>query len=687
MRVSSALTIFTHLLALAGFLSISLTGSVGLPLAVIFSAALVLSFCNERFGKDYYLGHGLSNALALLLVVYIGFSVFFLGRELFRGIIEFLILLQALKLLCRKRMRDVMQIYALSFFQFIAGTVITVNFTFSAAFVVYMAVAVCAVIVFEMRRSALESDAPAADDPRLVTPPFLGTAFLLSVCILLTSVLIFVSVPRLRGSYFSSGLLSAGELRSGFSDEVRLGRVGEIKLDGSPVMMVRVLGRDISDVPYPLYWRGVALDEFDGVSWRSGDLSGKTYRPDSEGELVVGSPAADPKDMLGQEIITEPIDTDVLFSANVPVTFSSVPGGRVSALNDSYSLTDRMSYRIKYRALSNIHTPSPRELRSDRSTDDEDMEAYLQLPRLSDRVRDLALNITSIEDNRYDKALSVKRYLLTNYSYTRTLERGATEYPIEEFLFDRKEGHCEYFATAMVVLLREAGVPSRIVNGFVGGTPNGHGNFYLVRESDAHSWVEVYFPGHGWVSFDPTPEGRDTPQDGFLAAAASYIDYLRFRWNRYVIDFSERDQMRLLAEAGDKWRFKGKTLLRGQDVRSLLDKRAATAAVVVLLFIWFASSRPDIGSLLRLCKKSRGREASALYSEALRFLSRKGFPKPDSMTAGEYSDSLVRSSFPGAAAMKTLTGKYLALRFGGSGEDEELKALRRLLLELKRAKA
>ncbi|HKQ32941.1 MAG TPA: transglutaminaseTgpA domain-containing protein, partial [Thermodesulfobacteriota bacterium] len=376
-----------------------------------------------------------SNALALLLVVYIASSVLFLGRELFRGIIEFLILLQALKLLCRKRMRDVMQIYALSFFQFIAGTVITVNFTFSAAFVVYMAVAVCAVIVFEMRRAALESDAPAADDPRLVTPPFLGTAFLLSVCILLTSVLIFVSVPRLRGSYFSSGLLSAGELRSGFSDEVRLGRVGEIKLDGSPVMMVRVLGRDISDVPYPLYWRGVALDEFDGVSWRSGGLSGKTYRPDSEGELVVGGPAADPKDMLGQEIITEPIDTDVLFSANVPVAFSSVPGGRVSARNDSYSLRDRMSYRIKYRALSDIHTPSPRELRSDRSTDDEDMGAYLQLPRLGGRVKDLALEITSNEDNRYDKALSVKRYLLTNYSYTRTLERGASEYPIEEFLF------------------------------------------------------------------------------------------------------------------------------------------------------------------------------------------------------------------------------------------------------------
>lgn len=686
MRVSSALTVFTHLMALAGFLSISLTGMVGLPLAVIFPAALVLSFYNGIFAKGYYLGRGLSNALAVVLVVYVASGVLFLGKEPFRGIVEFLILLQALKLLCRKGMRDVIQIYALSFFQFIAGTVMTVNFNFSAAFVVYIAVAVCAVIVFEMRRSALESGASSDDTPRIVTTPFLGTAFLLSLCILLTSVLIFVSVPRLRGSYFSSGLLRTGELRSGFSDEVRLGRVGEIKLDGAPVMTVSVLGRDISDVPYPMYWRGVALDEFDGVSWRSGDVRNRIYKPDSRGRFAVAAAPAG-GDLLEQEIITEPIDTDVLFSANVPAGFGSVPGGRVSALNDSYSLRDRTSYRIKYRAVSDIRAPSPADLRRDGSPDNEDVNAYLKLPPLDERVRELALEITSADDNRYDKALSVKRYLLTNYSYTRTLERGATEYPLEEFLFGVKEGHCEYFATAMVILLREAGVPSRIVNGFLGGTPNEHGNFYLVRESDAHSWVEVYFPGHGWVSFDPTPEGGDAPDGGILATAASYVDYLRFRWNRYVIDFSERDQMRLLSEARDKWRFNSKALFRWDGVKSLLDKRVAAAIAAILLFVWLAALKPDLRSLLRPGVGSPRREASAIYSEALRVLSRKGYPKPLSMTAVEFSDFLVESTCPGASVMTTLTGKYLSLRFGGSEDARELEALGRLLGELKRTKA
>ena len=162
MRVSNALTVFTHLLALAGFLSLSLTGAVGPPVIAVFSFSLVLSFYNERYGKGYYLGRGISTLLALLLVLYAALGVFLMGVEPFKGILEFLILVQVLKLLGRKNMRDIMQIYALSFFQFIAGTIITVNFSYAAAFVIYIAVAVCAVIVFEMRRGRSSPEAPVA---------------------------------------------------------------------------------------------------------------------------------------------------------------------------------------------------------------------------------------------------------------------------------------------------------------------------------------------------------------------------------------------------------------------------------------------------------------------------------------------------------------------------------------------
>ncbi len=687
MRVSRALTVFTHLLALAGFLSISLAGAVGPPLIAVFSFSLILSFYNDWYGKSYYLGRGISTLSGLLIVLYVASGVMFMGAGLFKGILEFLILLQVLKLLGGKSLRDITQIYALSFFQFIAGTIITVDFSYAAAFIIYIAVAVCAVIVFEMRRGALESGGHVSDEPQLVTPSFLGAGVVLSVCMLLTAALIFISVPRLGGSYFSSGFLRTGELRSGFSDEVRLGRVGEIKLDGSPVMTVRILNRDISDIPYPVYWRGVALDEFDGESWRSGQAGYRIYKPGPDGRVSVrGGPGGGAGDVIEQEIITEPLDTEVLFSANVPVGFGSVPGGRVAAVNDSYSLHDRLSSRIKYRALSDIGVPSPRELRNDGPAVTDDIKPYLQLPPLGARVKELALEITSSDADVYDKAVSVKRYLLTNYTYTRTLERGDSAYPLEEFLFVGKEGHCEYFATAMAVLLREAGIPSRVVNGFIGGVPNEHGNFFLVRESDAHSWVEVFFPGHGWVTFDPTPEGRIGVDAGAFPLLASYVDYLRYRWNRYIIDFSRGDQLRLLDEVGDKWSWRNKTISGGRGFESLFDRRAAALIALLVLFIWLAASKPRIPLLSRRKIKGPGGKASAIYAEALGFLTKKGFAKPDSMTAGEFADSLARNSYPGSALMKVLTEKYLSVRFGGDPDKEGLRLLAGLLRKLKRIK-
>ena len=686
MRVSNALVLFTHLIALTGFLGLSLTGAVGVPTLSIFFISIILSFVNDRYGRGYYLGHGASTLLAILLVVYLVLGVYLLRVELFQCILDFLIFVQVIKLLGKKSMRDIIQIYALSFFQFIAGTIITVNFSYSAAFIMYIAVAVWAVIIFEMRRGAIDAGSPENEEPGLITPLFLSTTFILSFCIMLTAVLIFVSVPRLGGSYFSSGFLRTGELRSGFSDEVKLGRVGEIKLDGSPVMMVRILNRRIEDVPYPVYWRGVSLDEFDGETWRVGTVGYRIYKPDSDGRVIVGGDGAG-EYVLEQEVITEPLDTDVLFSANVPIGFGSVPGGRVSGINDAYNLHDRVSNRIKYYAVSDVHAPSPEELRRDKPGYPDDMGAYLQLPPLGERVKDLANEITSSDRSVYDKALSIKRYLLTNFKYTRTLGRGSADYPLEEFLFTNKEGHCEYFATAMAVLLREVGIPSRIVNGFIGGDLNKHGNFFLVRESDAHSWVEVFFPGHGWVTFDPTPESGDRASSALIPFIASYVDYLRFRWSRYVIDFSRRDQEGLLALVRDTWTWNNKTLFRGSGLKPLLDRRAAAIIAVLVIIAWVLAAGPDIRSFLRSRSAGPAEKASVLYNDALRFLSKRGFPKPEFMTAREFSAVLVEGSYPGSPVMELLTDRYLQTRFGGSGDEKDLKVLTELLKDLKRIKA
>ncbi|MEQ9620141.1 MAG: DUF3488 and transglutaminase-like domain-containing protein [Deltaproteobacteria bacterium] len=684
MRISNALAVFTHLIALTGFLAISLTAQVGLPVILLFSVSIILSFINERYDRNYYLGSGLSTILAIFLVIYVAINVLLLGVELFKGILDFLIFIQIIKLLSKKSMRDVVQIYVLSFFQFLAGTIITVNFYYAFAFVIYIAVAIWAIMVFQMRKESLEAENLPGDDPELITPLFLSTTFVVGFCIFLIAALIFVSVPRLGGSYLKADFMKAADLRTGFSDEVRLGRVGEIKLDSSPVMMVSILGRGIEDVPNPIYWRGIALDEFDGAVWRAGEQGYMVYRAAPRGGVVIKDEI---RDELLQEIITEPIDTDVLFAANMPAGYRAVPGGRVASINDSYILPDRMTNRIKYFASSEMSVPSSEELRNDNSGyPDDALKKYLQLPELGERVKELAMEITSNDGNNYDRAVSVRRYLVTNYNYTRTLEEGTDDFPLEDFLFGIKEGHCEYFATAMVILLREAGVPARIVNGFIGGKWNEHGEFFLVRESDAHSWVEVLFPEYGWVTFDPTPEGGEAGTHLLLSAVSSYMDYLRFRWSRYVIDFSQRDQVRLLSGVRDKWRWQNRKISSALKFKIGFDKRYIAVAAVIVFFAWIIVTRPQLKPLFLKRDNRLENKASRVYRDALKLMSGRGHRKPEYMTPREFAEFLSARAWPGAPVMNILTDKYLGLRFGKSGNERDIAELKDLLVKLKTIK-
>ena len=157
-----------------------------------------------------------------------------------------------------------------------------------------------------------------------------------------------------------------------------------------------------------------------------------------------------------------------------------------------------------YEADSNVAQPGPTELRgAGRDYPPAVLLNYLQLPRLDPRMAPLAEQITAAADNNYDKAVALERYLRTHFGYTLQLGRSAHRDPLAYFLFERKQGHCEYFASSMAVMLRTLGIPSRVVNGFRTGEFNDLTSQYLVRASNAHSWVEAYFPGHGWIRFDP----------------------------------------------------------------------------------------------------------------------------------------------------------------------------------------
>src|SRR5207247_1026545 len=175
---------------------------------------------------------------------------------------------------------------------------------------------------------------------------------------------------------------------------------------------------------------------------------------------------------------------------------------------------------------------------------------YLQLPRdLDPRIADLARNITSKGSSTFDKASLVEAYLKRNYKYTLDLSWTPGPQPVTTFLLAAKTGHCEYFASAMAILLRAAGIPTRLINGFLMGEYNPVGGDYIVREYDAHSWVEVYVPGRGWTEFDPTPPDPNHREMTLALQLSHYIDAIELFWNSYVIVYDSGSQLQLCRSA------------------------------------------------------------------------------------------------------------------------------------------
>ncbi|MBI4229085.1 MAG: DUF3488 domain-containing protein, partial [Deltaproteobacteria bacterium] len=414
MNLSQAQALFTHLIALLGFFSLWITGEVDGISAIVFIAALTFSFINSKLQREYYISETLSTFLAMLLIVYVLISFFFLGVEVFNAILIFLIYTQIIKLLAKKTIRDIVQIYILSFFQFLAGSVVAVNFGYGVAFIVYVAVSLSAVVILNMTKES--HDTSSRENPNFVTAKFLSTTGLISICILMFTAMIFISVPRIRTGFFMSSFIRPESLRTGFSDEVELGRVGQIKVDNSPVMRVMILNEDINNIQRPVYWRGIALDQFDGTHWRASNLNYKTIKNDIDGKTRVKISG---NRSLAQEILTEPIDTDILFSANVPVGFQGLEGSLITEINDSYILPYKTSYKLKYLAYSDIRVPDSSELRNDKGEyPPEIRNNYLQLPSLNQDIHDLAKELTIDKTNTFDKAASIKNYLQDELKYT-----------------------------------------------------------------------------------------------------------------------------------------------------------------------------------------------------------------------------------------------------------------------------
>jgi hypothetical protein len=413
--------------------------------------------------------------------------------------------------------------------------------------------------------------------------------------------------------------------------------------------------------------------------------------------LLYASPLRSTKELdrrlegaVRQEIYLEPIGHDVLFGASMPLAFAfeSKVGVRSPRKERNDEIRLSHSAGIKYEVYSQVQPPAPERLRGAPDRVPQTYQHYLQLPpEITQRTRDLAREITRDARTNYDKAVAIETWLRKNLRYTLQMRSPGDQEPIDFFLFERQRGHCEYFSSAMAILSRAVGVPTRNVNGFLGGEWNEYNDYIAVRAGDAHSWVEVYFYGVGWVTFDPTPPAQvdrlGRGSGGVRAKLARFVDTLRFKWFKWVIEYDLYRQFSLFRKIGSSLRGGASSVksLMGGVKRTLVDHRRGLFSAIVaglLLALVITVLRRRRGGPIAFRRAARRAPIAALYASIAQRLARCGHSRPRSMTPREYAARLERLAVPGAADMTRLTDLYYAAVYSGAPDDADMVEAERL---------
>jgi len=688
-----------YLLVLCGFGTLVSTGGLDVPTVLLVGAALLFRGYLLATRRTLLIPESWTTTLTLGYVAFYLADYFVFSGVFVSATVHLVLFVMVVRLFSTKRDRDYYFLAVISFLMVLAAAVLTVDSTFLLAFAAFMLMAVVICILMEMRLAAAKSTVRAnssSDDLeyRRMAFSLAGASPALAFLILLGAAVIFFVLPRISNGYLSAFARSR-EISTGFSDRVQLGQIGEIQQSNSLVMHIQIDGDPQGS--YDLKWRGVTLNVFDGKSWSNphaqhvvASVGGGRFlllQTGAQGRRLQPPVPAQP---IHYRVLMEPLVSNVFFLA--PTAKLLQGNYRLLSMDNGDAVFDLDPEHpvSRYEATSDIARPGPSQLRA-ASYDypPEILLNYLQLPRVDGRVVSLAKEITVAADNNYDKAAAVERYLRANFGYTLQLPRTVPRDPLANFLFERKQGHCEYFASAMAIMLRTLGVPSRVVNGFRTGEFNDLTSQYLVRASNAHSWVEAYFPGYGWMSFDPTPAAPAQMRTGW-SRSMLYLDALASFWREWVINYdaghqyslgreATRDSLEWFQRARNWARRHHEALLAAarRTQRTVSDsplKWSLAGAAIALLLLLAANARRLWKGLRnrRLAarpEKSPSLAATIWYERMTRMLARKGWSKSPVQTPEEFLSCIADEAMREPVA--AFTQHYESARFGGSAEDAQ----------------
>lgn len=579
----------SYAMVACGVLALAVAGGVGPVLSLVFAAVLGLSWRLSETRWQLSERAGMVVVLLALPAFYLDWSIQREGAvdaaaQVYAGVsalVHFTLLLSSIKLLQVKSDRDWLFLYLISFFEVLLAAGLSASPTFLLSLSLYVFTALLAVVCFELRKSARvvpqsESRLLVANKPGLLRRSRAGqrpkgaralrrlplAAACLFLAIFGLALPIFLITPRAAENMLlvPGGAASSGF--TGFSDRVTLGDIGRLNESNQLVMRVRVEA-PARATNLPLRWRGVALDHFDGRNWSQTDEHTPYVHPDDN--LFKLGTTEDITRLTTQTFFVEPIDTPVIFAAPRALALQGAFPYVRRDREDGLVTRPHTAERVTYTVHSDTHEPAPDQLRAEQArlptanTPNlrRPFNDYLQLPAsLDTRVGSLAVMVASQARarNAYDTARAIEAHLSGNayggeYRYSLEMRAKGPD-PLSDFLFNVRAGHCEYFATAMAVMLRTLRVPARLVNGFQPGEYNAAADAYTVRQADAHSWVEVYFAeADAWVTFDPTPaDGRPagTSGSGLTGQLRRYADALELFWIQHVVAYDRQGQ-RVLA--------------------------------------------------------------------------------------------------------------------------------------------
>jgi protein-glutamine gamma-glutamyltransferase len=498
--------------------------------------------------------------------------------------ITMLVVLMALKTLELRARRDAFVVFFLGFF------LVLTHFLYSQSMPVALAMLVS---VWGLLTAVVLAHMPVGQPSLRQAGALSARTALLGAPVM---VLLFVLFPRIGPLW---GVPQDGIAGTGLSDTMKMGSVSELVQDDRVAMRIRFDG----PVPPPaaMYFRGPVLSRFDGTEWRSAPALPAASGVPRNARLRINGQA------LRHEITLEPLRMAVLPLLEATVSVSPIEGYRIGARDDlQWNASRPVLERLRFTAEA--HT----EFRHGPTVDSAALREFVELPP-GFNPRTLAWAAALRQDPRYATAdgrtladALMQRIRTENYVYTLAPGDYGRD-AVDEFWLDRKEGFCEHFAAAFVVVMRALDVPARVVTGYQGAEPGLIDGYTVVRQSSAHAWAEYWQAGIGWVRADPTaavaPERiqgsrRLQPPPGVVAGALGTVspallarlrdgwEAINNRWNQWVLNYSRGQQFDLLERLG--WRSPS-----WEDLALLLTAALSSLALAGAAWAWWDRHRVD----------------------------------------------------------------------------------------------